>query len=58
MPLEIQLIVLKVNSNHSKSSSVGREVDCREGGRRFDSWDQTNTQGVKELRHVGSAFAL
>ena len=22
-------------------------VDCRAGGRRFDSWGQTNTQGLK-----------
>lgn len=30
----------------------------REGGHGFDSWNQTNTQGVKKLRNVVSAFAL
>ena len=28
-------------------SSVGRALDCRAGGRRFDSRDRTNTQGLK-----------
>ena len=31
----------------SRISSVGRALDCRAGGRRFDSWDWTNTQGLK-----------
>ena len=28
-------------------SSVGRALDCRAGGRGFDSWGRTNTQGLK-----------
>ena len=28
-------------------SSVGRALYCRAGGRGFDSWDRTNTQGLK-----------
>jgi len=28
-------------------SSVGRAIDCRTGGRGFDSRGRTNTQGLK-----------
>ena len=31
----------------SRISSVGRVLDCRTGGRGFDSRGQTNTQGLK-----------
>ena len=38
--------VLKTTSD-GRISSVGRALDCRAGGRGFDSRDQTNTQGLK-----------
>ena len=31
----------------SMISSVGKALDCRVGGRGFDSQDRTNTQGLK-----------
>ena len=36
-----------VPSYRGRISSVGREFDCRAGGRGFDSRDRTNTQGLK-----------
>ena len=33
--------------NRGRISSVGKGLDCRAGGRGFDSWDRTNTQGLK-----------
>ena len=33
--------------NRSRISSVVRALDCRAGGRGFDSRDGTNTQGLK-----------
>ena len=33
--------------NRGRISSVGKVVDCRAGGRGFDSWGQTITQGLK-----------
>ena len=36
------------NSFHRRGiSSVGRALDCREGGRGFDCRGRTNTQGLK-----------
>ena len=32
---------------HGRISSVGRALDCRAGGRGFDSRGRTNTQGLK-----------
>ena len=32
---------------HRRISSVGRELDCSEGGRGFYSQGRTNTQGLK-----------
>ena len=34
-----------ITKPQQRISSV-RVLDCRAGGRRFDSWDQTNTQGL------------
>ena len=31
----------------SRINSVGRALDCRAEGRGFDTWDRTNTQGLK-----------
>ena len=33
--------------SRGRTSSVGRALDCRAGGRGFDSRSQTNTQGLK-----------
>ena len=33
--------------NRGRISSVSRALDCRAGGRGFDSWRRTNTQGLK-----------
>ena len=33
--------------DHGRISSVGRALDCRAGGREFNSRDWTNTQGLK-----------
>ena len=33
--------------NRGRISSVGRTLDCRAGGRGFDSLGRTNTQGIK-----------
>ena len=33
--------------NRGRISSVGRALDCRAGGRGFDSRGRTNTQGLK-----------
>ena len=33
--------------HHGRTSSVGRALDCRAGGRGFDSRGRTNTQGLK-----------
>ena len=41
--LEIHLVYF----NRGRISSVGRALDCRAGGRRFDSRGRTNTQGLK-----------
>ena len=38
-------IVREENLNRGRIISVGRALDCREGGRGFDSWDRTNTHG-------------
>ena len=34
-------------TNHGRISSVGRALDCRAGGRGFNSRGRTNTQGLK-----------
>ena len=44
--------------NRGRISSVGRALDFRAGGRGFNSWDQTNTQGLKMTEKGGTAFAL
>ena len=38
-------------------SSVRRALNCRAGGRWFDPWGRTNTQGLKN-NNEGTAFAL
>ena len=38
-------------------SSVGRALNYRAGGRWFDPWGRTNTQGLKN-NNEGTAFAL
>ena len=35
------------NLDRDRTSSVGRALDCRAGGRGFDSRGRTNTQGLK-----------
>ena len=46
----------KLNKHHQKElSSVGRVLDCRVGGREYDSWNRTNTQGnnrEKKVHHL------
>ena len=37
----------QIKSNRGRISSVGRALDCRAGGRGFDSRGRTNTQGLK-----------
>ena len=32
---------------HAELTACGRALDCRAGGRGFDSRDRTNTQGLK-----------
>lgn len=52
-------VILPMTSINNNISSVGRAIDCRAGGRGFDSQGQTNTQGLKKtLRNKGSACAL
>ena len=41
-----------------RTRSVGRALDCRAGGHRFNSWGWTNTQGLKITEKVQSAYAL
>ena len=36
-----------LTKNRGRISSVGRALDCRAGGRGFDSQGRTNTQGLK-----------
>ena len=40
-------VILPVTSINSNISSVGRAIDCRAGGRGFDSPGLTNTEGLK-----------
>ena len=40
-------VILPVTSINNNISSVGRAIDCRAGGRGFDSQGRTNTQGLK-----------
>ena len=40
-------VILPVTSINNNISSVGRAIDCRAGGRGFDSPGLTNTQGLK-----------
>ena len=46
----------KLNKHHQKElSSVGRVLDSRGGGREYDSWNRTNTQGnnsEKKVQHL------
>ena len=44
--------------NCGRTNSVCRVLDCRAGGRRFDSRGRTHTQVLKKLRNEGTAFAL
>ena len=39
--------ISQISFNRGKISSVGRALDCRAGGRGFDSRDRTNTQGLE-----------
>ena len=39
--------LFKNRFNRSRISSLDRAIDCRAGGRGFDSRDWTNTQGFK-----------
>lgn len=41
-----------------RSSSVGRAIYRRAGGRGFDSWGRTYTQGLKLTKEEGISFAL
>ena len=46
-------------ANRSRISSVGRALDCRAGGRVFDSRGRTNTQarpGVLGIRYPGPFY--
>ena len=57
--LVIALCVMLPMKSINKISSVGRAIDCRAGGRGFDSQGRTNTQGRKKnLRNKDSAFAV
>ena len=40
-------ILFKLNLNRGTISSVGRVLDCRVGGRKFNSRGRTNTQDLK-----------
>ena len=40
-------VVLSYYCYRGRISSVGRALDCRAGGRGFDSRGRTNTQGLK-----------
>ena len=39
--------ISQIPFNRGKISSVGRALDCRAGGRGFDSRGRTNTKGLK-----------
>ena len=39
-------------------SSGGRALDCRAGGRGFDSWGRTKLRVLKKLRNEATTFAL
>ena len=41
-----------------RSNSVGRAIYCRAGGRGFDWWGKTYTQGLKITKEEGISFAL
>ena len=43
----VNLCAIVSNQNCSRVSSVGGALDCRVGGRRFDSCDWTNTRGLE-----------
>ena len=48
MPVHVRISVSQqMLSTLSRISSVSRAFDCRAGGCRFESQDQTNTQGLK-----------
>ena len=47
-PLHLaQLKLQYARGIRGRFNSVGRALDCRAGGRGFDSRGQTNTQGLK-----------
>ena len=46
------------NCHLGRTSSVGRVLYCRAGGRRFDSQGRANTQSIKITEDEGTAFAL
>ena len=48
-PFTLHIVVALLVSLNTKGkiSSVGTALDCRAGGRGFDSRGQTNTQGLK-----------
>ena len=52
---------LRHSENRGRISSVGQALDCRAGGREFDSPGQTNTQDkltYNKLKNKGISFAL
>ena len=42
-----EMVCAACHFNRGRTSSVGRALDCRAGGRGFDSRGRTNTQGLK-----------
>ena len=46
------------NYNHVRISSVDRALDCRAGGRGFDSRGRRSTQGLKITEKLGTSLAL
>ena len=50
--------IIEKGFNRGRISSVGRALDCRAGGRGFDSRGRTNTQGLKTTENSeGTSFA-
>ena len=48
LPFDVNVMLNLANRfDRGRISSVGRALDCRAGGRGFDSRGRTNTQGLK-----------
>ena len=45
-------------SDRGRISSVGSTLDCRAGGRGFDSWERNDAQGLRITENEGTYFAL